>query len=400
MTEVRLAAAERIARVREAFRTRYGRDADGVSEAPGRVNLIGEHLDYNEGLVLPAAIDRSVLVAYALRDDATVRVYSLDFDEEVSFSLSQPIVRDAEHGWSNYVRGVLAVLTAEGNTGSGLDIAVSGNVPIGAGLSSSAALEVATAGAVRAAWRLDIDDKRLALLCQRAEQEFAGVQCGVMDQLTSALGKEGCALLIDCRTLTREPLSLWLEETELELVIVDSGVARRLAESEYNKRREECAEALRLLRTAIRDRTIAALRDVTLDDLAKYSHVLSPALLRRARHVVTELQRVVDGVVALRQRDHPMFGELMNQSHASLRDDFQVSTPELDRLQALAKEQRGALGARLTGAGFGGCTVQLVERDELAPFERDVVERYRTETGLPAKVYVCRPVRGLQVHAA
>ncbi len=400
MTEVRLAAAERIARVREAFRTRYGRDADGVSEAPGRVNLIGEHLDYNEGLVLPAAIDRSVLVAYALRDDATVRVYSLDFDEEVSFSLSQPIVRDAEHGWSNYVRGVLAVLTAEGNTGSGLDIAVSGNVPIGAGLSSSAALEVATAGAVRAAWRLDIDDKRLALLCQRAEQEFAGVQCGVMDQLTSALGKEGCALLIDCRTLTREPISLWLEETELELVIVDSGVARRLAESEYNKRREECAEALRLLRTAIRDRTIAALRDVTLDDLAKYSHVLSPALLRRARHVVTELQRVVDGVVALRQRDHPMFGELMNQSHASLRDDFQVSTPELDRLQALAKEQRGALGARLTGAGFGGCTVQLVERDELAPFERDVVERYRTETGLPAKVYVCRPVRGLQVHAA
>jgi galactokinase len=400
MTEGRPAAAERIARGRAAFRTRYGRNADGVAEAAGRVNLLGEHLDYNEGLVLPAAIDRSVLAAYGARNAATVRVYSLEFNEEVSFSLAAPIVRDAEHGWSNYVRGVLAVLMSEGHTGSGLDIAISGDVPIGAGLSSSAALEVATAGAVRAAWRLDIDDKQLALLCQRAEHEFAGVQCGVMDQLTSALGKEGCTLLIDCRTLKHEPIPLWLEEAELELVIVDSGVARRLAPSEYNKRREECAEALRLLRPAIRDRTIAALRDVTLDDLAKYSQMLSPTLLRRARHVVTELLRVIDGIAALRQRDHPMFGQLMNQSHASLRDDFQVSTPELDRLQALAKAQRGVLGTRLTGAGFGGCTVQLVERDELASFEREVVERCRTEMDLPAKVYVCRAEPGLQMHAA
>jgi galactokinase len=398
MEPERPSPSERLSRVREAFRALWDRAAEGVAEAPGRVNLIGEHLDYNEGWVLPAAIDRSVLVAFAARDDATVRVYSIDYDEETSVSLSEPIERDDAHLWSNYVRGVLAVLAADGFSGGGLDIAVTGDVPIGAGLSSSAALEVATAGAVRAAWRLGLDNERLALVCQRAEHEFAGVQCGVMDQLASALGQAGCALLIDCRTLTHESIPLRLEEHGIELVIVDSGVARQLEASAYNQRREECEEAFRLLRDAIRDRTIQSLRDVTLDDLGKYSHVLSRTLLRRARHVVTEQQRVVDSVAALGQADHAMFGELMNQSHSSLRDDFEVSCPQLDRLQSLAKSLRGVLGARLTGAGFGGCTVQLVERAALAAFEQDVVDRYRGETGLAAKLLVCHAADGLRVH--
>ena len=388
----------RLHAVRDAFSVRFGRAPEGIAEAPGRVNLIGEHLDYNEGLVLPAAIDRSVLAAYGARQDAQVRLYALDFQEESSFSLDGPIERDAERPWSNYVRGVFSVLRGEGFTGAGIDIAVTGDVPAGAGLSSSAAIEVATAGALRAAWRLDIDDGRLALLCQRAENDFAGVGCGIMDQFASALGEEGCALLIDCRSLAHKPVPLRLEEHGLALVVVESGVARQLEATAYSERRAECAEAVDLLRAAMGQRTVAALRDVTLDDLSNHNDKLSRTIYHRARHVVTELQRVIDGVEALRQGDHAMFGTLMNSSHASLRDDFEVSCPELDRLVKLAQAQRGVLGARLTGAGFGGCTVQLVQRDTVEAFARDVVERYRTETGLPAKLHVCHAAAGLRLH--
>jgi galactokinase len=390
----------RLNAAREAFRSHFGRAPEGIAEAPGRVNLIGEHLDYNEGLVLPAAIDRSVLAAYASRGDDQVCLYAVDLREESALSLNRPIERDGELPWSNYPRGVLSVLRGEGFSGAGIDIAVTGDVPVGAGLSSSAALEVATAGALRAAWGLDIDDERLARLCQRAENEFVGVGCGIMDQFASALGEEGCALLIDCRSLGHESIPLWLEERGLALVVVESGVARRLEDSAYNQRREECAEAVRLLKTAMRERAVSALRDVTLDDLSNHNDKLPPVIYRRARHVVTELQRVIDAADALRHDDHAMFGTLMNSSHASLRDDFEVSCGELDRLVGLAQRQRGVLGARLTGAGFGGCTVQLVQRDALEAFGRDVVERYRTETGLDAKLHVCRAAGGLRVHEA
>ncbi len=387
----------RLAAACDALSERFGRAPEGVAEAPGRVNLLGEHLDYNEGLVLPAAIDRSVLVAYVTRPDTEVRLYSMDFGGESGFSLDEAIIRDEEQPWSNYLRGVFAAFRGEGFSGAGLDITVTGDVPISAGLSSSAAVEVAMAGVLRAAWRLDMDDERLALLCQRAENEFVGVQCGVMDQLASALGVEGCALLIDCRRMGREPVPLQLEEHGLALLAVDSGVPRRLEASAYNERREECAEALRLLQPAMRERSPRALRDVTLDDLALHAGRLPPVLFRRARHVVTEQQRVTDGAAALRQGDHAMFGALMNGSHASLRDDFEVSCPELDRLVALARSLRGVLGTRLTGAGFGGCTVQLVRQEAIDAFAQEVVERYRNETGLPAKLHVCRAAGGLQM---
>ena len=388
----------RIARLRETFRARFERDPDGVAEAPGRVNIIGEHLDYNEGLVLPTAIDRTVLAAYAWRFDATLRLYSVDYAEESCLSLDGPIARDEAHPWSNYLRGVVQAVIDEGFAGAGLDIAVTGNLPAGAGLASSAALEVAALGALRAAWRLDLDDKRLALLAQREENEFAGVQCGVMDQLAAALCREGHALLIDCRSLAHEQVPLHLEERGLAIVVVDSGVRRRLEDSAYNRRRDECAEALRLLRDAMPHAPPEALIDVTPHDLAAHADVLSRELLRRVRHVVMEQQRVEESADALRAGDLATLGLLMNGSHASLRDDFEVSCAELDRLVELAQALPGLLGARLTGAGFGGCTVNLVERDALPSFRAAVVETYAAETGLEAQLLVCRAADGLRLH--
>jgi galactokinase len=322
---------ERLASLEEAFRARFGGPPEGAAEAPGRVNLIGEHLDYNDGLVLPAAIDRSVLVAFAPRPDIEVRVYSLDFDGESRFSLDGPVGRDDGRPWSNYLRGVVWVLREEGFSGPGLDLAVAGNVPVGSGLSSSAALEVAALGAVRAAWDLEFDDTRLALLAQRAENEFVGVQCGIMDQFAAALGVADHALLIDCRSLEHEAVPLRLAERGYALVVADSGVPRRLERSEYNSRRQECADALDLLRGAIAGPP-ADLRDVSIACFQEHAGRLPETLRRRARHVVSEMERVTASVHALRQGDIDTFGGLMNASHASLRDDFQVSCPELDRL--------------------------------------------------------------------
>ncbi|MEX1255158.1 MAG: galactokinase [Dehalococcoidia bacterium] len=396
----RLSADARRAALAGAFERRFGRAPEGTAEAPGRVNLIGEHLDYNEGLVLPAAIDRSVLVAFGRRDDAEVRICSLDFDEESSFSLDDPIARDDERPWSNYARGAVRALCEEGASGPGLDLTITGDVPLGAGLSSSAALELATLGAFRAAWGLDIDNKRLALLGQRAENDFVGVQCGIMDQFCAALGVAGHALLIDCRSLEYEAVPLRFEERGLALVVADSAVPRRLEASGYNQRRDECAEALRLLGDAVPDRPPAALRDVSISDLDARGGSLPPALLRRARHVVSELERVRAAVDALGADDLDKFGGLMNASHASLRDEFEVSCRELDLLVELAQALDGVLGARLTGAGFGGCTVNLVRADAVAAFEREVIEPYRRETGLPGRMHVYRASDGLRVYAA
>jgi galactokinase len=360
------------------------------------VNLIGEHLDYNDGLVLPVAIDRTVLVAFAVRRDAEVRTYSLDFDQESRFSLDEPIGRDEQHPWSNYVRGVVQVLRDEGFSGPGLDLTVAGDVPVGSGLSSSAALEVAALGALRAAWDLDLDDRRLALLGQRAENEFVGVQCGIMDQFAAALGAADHVLLIDCRSLEHQVVPLRLDEQGFALVVADSGVPRRLERSEYNRRREECAEALELLRGAM-PQPPAALRDVSMADLDRHGDRLRDPLRRRVRHVVTEMERVTASVGALRRGDLDAFGRLMKASHASLRDDYQVSCPELDRLAELAQSLSGVAGARLTGAGFGGCTVNLVRVKAIGTFQREVVTRYNTETDLSGKMYVCRAAEGLRL---
>ncbi len=398
--ETPVAPRDRLRRLAAAFESRFGRQPTAVATAPGRVNLIGEHLDYNEGHVLPIAIDSSIMVAFAPRRDDGVRLYSLDLDQDSAFDLRH-IEHDAERPWSNYLRGVAWVLREAGHRLIGLDAAIQGDVPIGAGLSSSAALEVAALGAFDIASGLRLDRRDLALLGQRAENRFVGVECGVMDQMTAALGRAGHALLIDCRSLDYEAVPVPLEASgpaRLSLVVADSGVRRSLLDSQYNVRREECRSAAELLAALITDRPITALRDVKSEDLARHGDDLPPTLLKRARHVVEEEGRVLRSVDALRRGELEEFGESLNASHRSLRDDFEVSCPELDLLVDLAQAQPGVLGARLTGAGFGGCTVNLVRTDALEAFRADVLESYRAQTGRDGRMYVCRSADGLTLH--
>jgi galactokinase len=372
----------------DAFRRRFGRPAQLVADAPGRVNLIGEHTDYNEGHVLPLAIDRTVAVAAAPRADA-VHAYSLDYDQEDCFSLAE-IRSLPDGGWRNYVRGVAWALREAEHGVRGLQLAVTGDVPLGAGLSSSAALEVAVAGAFSASGEIPLDPRELALLAQRAENDFVGVQCGIMDQLAAVFGQPDHALLIDCRSLDVEAVPLTLEERGVAVVIVDSAVRRSLGDSPYNERRRECAQAAAAL-------GVPTLRDVAPDELEARRGELPPELYHRARHVVTEEARVAAAGDALRRGDLETLGRLLFQSHKSLRDDFQVSCPDLDLLVDVAARAEGVLGARLTGAGFGGCTLNLVRRGALDAFRRGVLETYRQRTGLPAEMHIVRASQGLQV---
>jgi galactokinase len=368
-----------------AFERAFRRLPEFVSEAPGRVNLIGEHTDYNEGFVLPVAIDRTVTAAAAAAEGKRVRVCSVDLDARDEWPVDAPR-RTGRREWRDYVRGVAWSLLDAGHEVRGADLAIAGDVPIGAGLSSSAALEVAVAGALCAVSRIELEPQRLALLCQKAENQFVGVQCGIMDQLASACSRAGHALLIDCCSLEIEHVPL---PGDLAIVVVDSKVPRALGETAYNDRREECLAAAHAL-------GVASLRHAGNVDIGRFPGLLN----RRARHVIWENQRVLDAVTALRAGDLGRFGELMYESHASLRDDFEVSTPELDWLIELASRAEGVIGARLTGAGFGGCTVNLVERDAVRSFEAEVVGRYRERTGLAAEMLLCEAVDGLRVSRA
>lgn len=381
---------ERVAHAVAAFERHFGYAPEAIAEAPGRVNLIGEHVDYNDGLVLPCAIDRTVLCAWARRADSTVRAYSLDFARTSSFALDAiPPPRPGD--WANFVRGVASVLPP--GTG-GLDLAIAGDVPQGAGLSSSAAIEVAVAGAFRAAFKLAIDDITLASLCQRAENAYVGVQSGIMDQFASTLAQRDHALLIDCRSLAHEAIPLSLAARGYALVIANSAVPRELAASAYNERRRECEAAIVSLRAHLARPDLASLRDVTESEI---DHIpIDSAPLRRARHVVREIARVHAAADALRRDDIAALGRLMEASHASLRDDYEVSSRELDLLVGLASAQTCVAGARLTGAGFGGCTVNLVQADAIDAFARDVLAPYSEHTGLPAVAYVTPPCGGLR----
>lgn len=377
-----------LAALRLAFQRTFGHDPVLVSEAPGRVNLIGEHTDYNLGYVLPVAIDRTVAAASAPGDDGRVRVYSADFGECDEFSLAR-IERTQGASWRNYVRGVAWALARAGHSARGVELAIAGDVPRGAGLSSSAALEVAVAGALAAVSELVIRPRDLALIAREAENGFVGVQSGIMDQFASALGLAGHALLIDCRSLDVDAVPLE-EAGGVAIVVVDSKAPRRLEETAYNQRREECKGAARLL-------GVTSLREAD-DRLLEASAAKMPAhLYQRARHVVAENGRVLAAVQALRAGELETLGRLMDESHASLRDDFEVSTPELDLLAELARNVHGTLGARLTGAGFGGSIVSLVRRGAAEDFRSQVLGGYRRETGLVAEMYICRAAGGMKV---
>ncbi len=383
---------QRVAGLVAAFEREYGRPPEGIAEAPGRVNLIGEHVDYNDGLVLPLAIDRSVMCAWQRRDDDRTTLQSVDVSGNIACWPGE--IPSPHHAWFDYGVGVVAGLADAGYRPWGLDLLTAGDVPQGAGLSSSAALEVAVAGALREAFDLQIGDVELALLCQRAENEYVGVRCGIMDQFASTLSRRGHALLLDCRSLAYEHVPLRLEGAGLAIVIADSAVSRELASSAYNDRRRECEEAVAELRGRLGRPSLASLRDVTPDEMRAVEVDTVP--LRRARHVVSEIARVREAVEALRRDDFARFGELMRASHESLRDDYEVSSPQLDRLVELATAQPYVLGSRLTGAGFGGCTVSLVRAEAVAAFARDVIEPCRRETGLPAKMYVTPACDGLR----
>ena len=384
---------ERVESLITAFEREFKRRPEGIAEAPGRVNLIGEHVDYNDGLVLPFAIDRSVMCAWAIRHDDAVWAYSVDSNEHSRFTLAN-VTHAAPGVWGNYVRGVVKELLTGNEPRHGADIAISGDVPQGAGLSSSAALEVAVAAAFRDACGLRIDDVALAKLCQRAENEYVGVQCGIMDQFASTISQRDHALLIDCRSLAYAAVPLRLAAAGLSIVIANSAVGRELITSAYNDRRGECEAAVVDLRTRLIRPELVSLRDVTAADLERVA--IDSVPMRRARHVVSEIARVAEAADALSRDEFDALGRMMVESHVSLRDDYQVSSRELDLLVGLATAQDYVLGARLTGAGFGGCTVNLVRTEAVGAFARDVIAPYRERTGLPAVMYVTAPQDGLR----
>lgn len=369
-----------------AFRARFGGTPDLVVRAPGRVNLIGEHTDYNDGFVLPVAIDRAVWMAARRREDGQVCVYARDVGEMATFELEA--LDRAQRGWVAYVQGVLWVLGEVGVPLCGLDGVITGDVPQGAGLSSSAALELAVARAVTALAGWPWNPPEMARLAQRAENEWVGVACGIMDQMTAACARPGHALLLDCRSLAFEHVPL---PPDVVIVVLDTGTRRGLVDSAYNERRAQCAAAAALF-------GVPALRDVTLDQFAAHAHRLDEVTRRRARHVITENARTLAAAQALRAGDLVRVGELMRASHASLRDDFEVSTPALDAMVACALEAPGCYGARLTGAGFGGCAVALVSADQHASFVDHVVPCYQAQvSSFSPHVYICRPSGGASV---
>jgi galactokinase len=364
------------------FERQFGREPEIVSQAPGRVNLIGEHTDYNEGFVLPVAINRTIAAAAAPADGNTVRVFSAEFDARDEWRIDAPR-RTGRREWRDYVRGVAWALLDAGYGLRGIDLAIAGDVPLESGLSSSAALEVAVAGAMCALSGIEMEPKRLALVCQRAENQFVGVQSGIMDQVAAACSRAGHALLIDCRSLELDYVPL---PDDIAIIVVDSQLRRALGETAYNRRRQECVAAARAL-------GVESLRDAVVRDIER----LAEPLKRRVRHVVFENQRVLEGVDALRSDNVARLGELMYESHTSLRDDFEVSTRELDLLVELASHTEGVIGARLTGAGFGGCTVNLAERDSASAFASGVVEPYREKTGLAAQMFLSLATDGLGI---
>jgi galactokinase len=377
--------------IEDHFREVFQSEPEVVTRAPGRVNLIGEHTDYNQGFVLPAAVDRYVWYAGRSRADRHVRAFSVDFQDWTEFDLDH-LRRDDDHPWSNYLRGVSELLQGGGARLAGADLVVGGDVPREAGLSSSAAVEVAAAAFWQRLSNLDLDPVSVVKLAQRAENDFVGVPCGIMDQFISALGRKDRALFLDCRDLTYRHVPL---QSGVKIVVCNSGVKRALAQSEYETRRNQCTEALARLRST--GLAVNSLREVEPAELEVARHALTEILFKRARHVITENRRVLEAVRALEEGNLERFGMLMNQSHDSLRDDYEVSSPELDLLVKLASEQRGVVGARMTGAGFGGCTVNLVRQGSTDGFVEAVSRGYELALGLKAEVYVFQASDGALV---
>ena len=380
-----------VTQARDVFESVFEGGADVVVQAPGRVNLIGEHTDYNAGFVFPAAIDRWVVVAVRSRADSLVRIYSAMHEEVAEFRVDDVLA--AQGNWADYPKGVVREFQKLGHSLCGFDAAIVGNVPMGAGLSSSAAVEMAVGKGMVVLNRIEISGPDLALLGQRAENHFVGVNCGIMDQFISANGRADHALFLDCRDLSFELVPLLGDD--VQIVICNSGVTRGLTDSAYNNRRSACENGVSLLARAM-GADIRALRDVSMEMLDAYGGVLPETVLKRCRHVIAENERTQRAVTLLKDGDLSGFGQLMVASHESLRDDYEVSGDELDLLVEIALNVPGVFGARMTGAGFGGCTVNIVDRDAVSALTDAINERYPRATGLTPEIYVCSAVNGAE----
>jgi galactokinase len=371
-----------------AFATAFGQLAQGVAVAPGRVNLIGEHTDYNDGFVLPMAVERGVAAAFGPRGDRTLRAYAAAFNETREASIDALTPRTVD-GWMAYVGGVVWALRESGAPVRGLDLGVTSDLPIGAGLSSSAAIETAVARAMSAVAGAPWRAPEMARAGQCAENEFVGVASGIMDQFASAASVKGHALLLDCRSLETRLVPI---SPSAAIVVMDTGVRRSLRSSEYNERQSACEQAVKIIRTIAPG--VRALRDVDTPLLERARASMPALVYRRAKHVVAEIPRPLAMAHALEGGDLRTAGQLMNDSHASLRDLYEVSSPELDVMTAEARSHRGCFGARLTGAGFGGCAVALVAADDVDDFMAHVRRGYKNRTGRDANTFASRPAEG------
>ena len=360
------------------FKNEFGYEPTGVWSAPGRVNLIGEHTDYNEGFVLPLAIDRRTYAAVGTRSDQLARIASAFTGEVVEFEISQ-IQRDKVSGWSAYPLGVAWSLIQAGATPQGFDLYVDSNVPVGAGLSSSAAIECSVALALNDLWGSGFSREVLAKVGQRAENEIVGAPTGIMDQTASLFGQVDHAVFLDCRTLEAKPTPLALRENGLELLVMDTRVAHRLTDGGYAARRQSCEEAAQLV-------GLSSLRDLTVEKLEESKHLLSEVVYKRARHVVTENERVTQTVELLSASGPKSIGHLMVESHASMRDDFQISISELDVAVETAMAE-GAFGARMTGGGFGGAAIALIESAKVSNLTSVVLEKFRDQGFVKPEIF-------------
>jgi galactokinase len=378
-----------------AFRQSFQSDPEIIIRAPGRVNLIGEHTDYNDGFVLPVAIDRYVYLAASKCASPLATIRSIDFDQATTFRITE-IDPQSDRGWitdraqwANYPAGVTWALRENGSKFTGIDAVFTSTVPIGAGLSSSAAVDVAFATAWKKLYALEIEGAALAKLCQRGDNDFVGIGCGIMDQLISVLGSKDHALFVDCRSLKTENVPL---PKNVAIVVADTKVKRSLVSSAYNERRAQCEEAASILKRT--DDSVSALRDVTPALLLARQADLPPIVFKRARHVVEENRRVLLAVDALKRGNLIEVGRLMKESHVSLRDDYEVSCKELDVMVQCAWSIEGVIGSRMTGAGFGGCTVSLVEVDQADRFVEKLHAAYKQKTGIEPVIYVCHASDG------
>jgi galactokinase len=379
------------ARVAADFEKHYGRPPRWIAVAPGRVNLIGEHTDYNDGFVLPMAIERyAVMAADAASAPGTISVYDTHFKESAAIDVSAPVAK-GEPKWSNYIRGVLAGFQQRGVKIPALDVAFMSTVPLGGGLSSSAALEVCTATLMEAATGKAIDPVEKALLAQKAEHDFAGVPCGIMDQFISVLGREGHLLLLDCRTRQTELVPM--SDPSVELLVVNTNVKHELGSGEYAKRRAECEQSAKIL-------GVKSLRDATAEQLEKAKGKMSDVVYRRARHVIGEIERTIHAAEGIRLSNWPTVGQLMYASHNALRDDYEVSCTELDAVVEIAENighKGGVYGCRMTGGGFGGCCVALVKASAAEAITKKIAADYQLKTNIKPAIFSSRPAAGAAI---